>query len=145
MKAVVQRVSKASVKIENEIKGEIGKGLLAYIGFGKEDNEQTLDFMVNKIVNLRIFEDDQGKMNLSAIDKNYSILLISQFTLYGDTHKGFRPSFQDACPPEEAEKLYDLFVKKMKQTDLDVRTGIFRAMMQVESINQGPVTILIEK
>jgi len=143
MKAVIQRVDSACVKVDDKITGAIHKGLLVYLGVGKEDTQDTVDYFVNKIANLRIFEDEAGRMNISALSKNYDILVVSQFTLYGNVKKGFRPSFQDAAEPEKAFQLYDLFIKKLKATGLRIETGIFQAMMKVESINNGPVTIII--
>jgi len=131
------------VKVDDKITGAIHKGLLVYLGVGKEDTQDTVDYFVNKIANLRIFEDEAGRMNISALSKNYDILVVSQFTLYGNVKKGFRPSFQDAAEPEKAFQLYDLFIKKLKATGLRIETGIFQAMMKVESINNGPVTIII--
>lgn len=143
MKAVVQRVKSASVTVDNKITGQIQQGLLVYLGVGKDDKEKDVDFFVNKIANLRIFEDKKGKMNLSALSLNYEVLVVSQFTLYGNVKKGFRPSFQDAAPPEKADYLYELFIQKFKQTGLKIETGVFQAMMDVQSINDGPVTIII--
>ena len=144
MKAVVQRVSSAKVTIDNKITGSISKGLLIYLGVGQKDTEKEVDYFVNKIVNLRIFEDDEGKMNISTLNKGYELLVVSQFTLYGNVKKGFRPGFQDAADRDKAVELYTLFVDKLKETGLKVETGIFQAMMDVESINDGPVTIIIE-
>lgn len=144
MKAVVQRVNSANVKVDNEITGSINKGLLVYLGIGKDDTQKEVDFFVNKIANLRIFEDNNGKMNLSALNLGCDILVVSQFTLYGNVKKGFRPSFQDAADRDKANSLYELLVKKLKETGLKIETGIFQAMMKVESINDGPVTIIIE-
>ncbi len=143
MKAVVQRVKSASVKVDNKITGQIQQGLLVYLGVSKDDKEKDVDFFVNKIANLRIFDDKEGKMNLSVLSLNYEILLVSQFTLYGNVKKGFRPSFQEAASPEKANYLYELFIQKLKQTGLKIRTGVFQAMMDVQSINDGPVTIII--
>lgn len=144
MKAVVQRVSSASVKVDDKATGCINKGLLVYLGVGQDDTEKEVDFFANKIANLRIFEDENGKMNLSALTLGYDILVVSQFTLYGDVKKGFRPSFQDAADRDKANSLYELLIKRLKETGLKVETGIFQAMMEVESINDGPVTIIIE-
>lgn len=144
MKAVIQRVKSASVKVNNEITGKINKGLLVYFGVGKEDTDENVDFFVNKTANLRIFEDEDGKMNLSVLTKGFEILIVSQFTLYGDVKKGFRPGFQNAADPEKANILYEQFIRKLRGLGIKVETGIFKAMMDVESINDGPVTILIE-
>ncbi len=143
MKAVVQRVASASVKVDGEIIGSINMGLLVYLGVGKDDIQKDVEFFANKIANLRIFEDENGKMNLSALTLKYDILVVSQFTLYGDVKKGFRPSFQDAAEKDAANSLYELLVEKLKERGLKVETGVFQAMMEVESINDGPVTILI--
>ena len=144
MKAVVQRVNSANVKVDDKITGSINKGLLVYLGVGKDDTQQNVIFFANKIANLRIFEDENGKMNLSALNFEYEILVVSQFTLYGDVRKGFRPSFQDAADKDKASLLYESFVNKLKEAGFKVETGIFQAMMEVESINDGPVTIIIE-
>ncbi len=143
MKAVVQRVKSASVKVDDKIISSIKMGLLIYLGVGKDDTQKDVEFFANKIANLRIFEDDNGKMNLSALTLKYDILVVSQFTLYGDVKKGFRPSFQDAAGPDTANSLYELFVKRLKDRGLKIETGVFQAMMEVESINDGPVTIII--
>ncbi len=145
MKAVIQRVQQAEVKVDGNVTGSINKGLLVFLGIGKEDNEDRLNFLVNKIINLRVFEDESGKMNLSVKDTNGEILVVSQFTLYGDVKKGYRPNFMNAAPPEVAEQYYELFIKKLKENGIKTETGKFGAMMQVHLINDGPVTIIIEK
>ena len=144
MKTVVTRVKNASVTIDNKIISEIKNGLLVLVGFTENDNEEKIDYMVNKITNLRIFDDEEGIMNKSIKETNGEILSVSQFTLYGDASKGNRPSYIKALKGEEATKLYDLFNKKLNQI-IKTKTGIFGADMQVESINDGPVTIIIEK
>ena len=144
MRAVIQRVSKASVKVNDKVVGEIGKGLLVLIGVGKDDNEKDISYMAEKIVNLRIFEDENGKMNKSLLDIKGEILIISQFTLYGDCRRGRRPSFTDAASPDKGKEYYEKFVKEVKKYGVNVQTGIFQAMMEVELINQGPVTILLD-
>lgn len=145
MRAVVQRVKFASVEVDEEITGEIGPGLLIFLGVGNNDDQTDADYLINKIVNLRIFEDQDGQMNLSAVDLKKDILVVSQFTLFGDCRKGRRPSFFDAAPPDAAEDLYKYFVDEIKNgTDLKVETGVFQAMMDVDSINDGPVTLLID-
>ncbi|MGM0602362.1 MAG: D-aminoacyl-tRNA deacylase [Bacillota bacterium] len=145
MRAVVQRVKFASVEVDEEITGEIGPGLLIFLGVGNNDKQSDADYLVNKIVNLRIFEDQDGQMNLSAADLDKDILVVSQFTLFGDCRKGRRPSFFDAAPPEAAEKLYDYFVNKIENdTELTVETGEFQAMMDVDLVNDGPVTLLVD-
>lgn len=146
MKAVVQRVSEASVRIDNILRGEIGNGLLILLAFKSGDNPATFDWMINKLLNLRIFPDENDKMNLSVIDVNGSMLVISNFTLYGDVNRGFRPSFTDSAPPDEALLLYNEFINRLiKSTNLKIATGEFGAMMDVSLINSGPVTIIIEK
>lgn len=144
MKTVVTRVKKASVTVDNKIISEIKNGLLVLVGFTENDNEEKIDYMVNKITNLRIFDDEKGIMNKSIKETDGEILSVSQFTLYGDASKGNRPSYIKALKGEEAIKLYDLFNKKLNEI-IKTKTGIFGADMQVESINDGPVTIIIEK
>ena len=144
MKAVVQRVTQSSVQVGHESIGAIGHGLMVLLGVAQEDSEKDADWLAEKIANLRIFEDDNGKMNRSLLDTGGSMLVVSQFTLYGDCRKGRRPSFVKTAPPEKAEVLYDYFVGKAKQLGIEVATGQFRAMMQVSLINDGPVTLVIE-
>jgi D-tyrosyl-tRNA(Tyr) deacylase len=144
MKIVLQRVSRASVTIENEVVGSIGLGYVLFVGFSPEDNERVVSEMVYKVVNLRVMSDEEGKMNKSILDMKGKILVVSQFTLYANTNKGRRPYFGDAAKPEVAEKLYDLFIEKLKTYDLSIESGEFGAMMQVELVNDGPVTILLE-
>lgn len=144
MRAVVQRVKKAKVEVNNQKTGEISSGLLVFLGIGKEDKQEDADYILDKIINLRIFEDEAGKLNLSALDLKKELLLVSQFTLYGDCRQGRRPSFFDAAPPKEAEKLYDYLVKKAKTNELTTATGQFQAEMDVSLVNDGPVTILID-
>ena len=149
MRAVVQRVKKASVKIQNTsdgdyINGEIDKGLLVFLGITHEDNDKDLDYIADKISGLRIFEDEQGKMNLSIDDINGEILLISQFTLYGDCRKGRRPGFTDAARPEIAIPLYEKMIETLKLKGIKVEVGIFGADMLVDIQNDGPVTILLD-
>ena len=144
MRAVVQRVTRASVTVDNETVGEIGKGLVVLLGIARDDSKVEAAYLVDKIVNLRIFDDEEGKMNLSVKDTNGGLLIVSQFTLYGDVRRGLRPSWIDAAPPEVAEPLYDFFVRQARTAIDVVATGKFQAMMQVELINDGPVTILLD-
>jgi D-aminoacyl-tRNA deacylase len=146
MKVVVQRVNRASVTVENEITGKIKKGLLLLVGIHESDTKKEIDWCCNKISKLRIFEDDEGKMNKSVQDIKGEILVVSQFTLYGDTKKGTRPSFIEAAKPDVAEPLYNYMIERFKKSmDLNVQEGEFGAMMQVELVNDGPVTIIVEK
>lgn len=144
MRAVLQRVSRACVRVDGETIGEIGKGILILLGVGVDDNEQDAKYLVEKITGLRIFEDEERKMNLSLIDIKGGLLVVSQFTLYGDARKGRRPSYSDAASPEKANALYDFFVKEAREQVEKVETGTFRAMMYVELVNDGPVTILLD-
>jgi len=144
MRAVVQRVSRAKVTVEGQVTGEIGPGLMILLGVGKEDTPQIAAAMAEKLANLRIFEDSQGKMNLSLLDVKGSVLVVSQFTLYGDARGQRRPSFISAAPPELAKKLYEEFCEAMRRLGVTVGTGIFQAMMSVELVNEGPVTILVD-
>jgi len=144
MRAVVQRVKNAKVEVDTEITGEIDSGLLVFLGIGKEDNQDDVDYLLEKIINLRIFEDEEEKLNLSALDLNKELLVVSQFTLFGDCRQGRRPSFFEAAPPAEAEKLYNYFVEMAKESELKIETGTFQAMMDVKLVNDGPVTILVD-
>ena len=144
MRAVIQRVSRASVTIDGRVAGEIGAGLLILLGVGKTDNPESASYLAEKIANLRIFPDDAGKMNLSLLDTKGSALVVSQFTLYGDTRAGRRPSFIQAAAPEEADRLYQEFVRSMRSLRIRVETGEFQTHMKVELVNDGPVTILID-
>ncbi len=145
MKVILQRVKKASVSVDKKTVGQIDKGLLILVGFTKEDKEQEIDWMINKITNLRIFDDENGIMNLSVKDVKGSILSVSQFTLYADSKKGNRPSYINALGGEEAIKLYEIFNKKLRNTGISTEEGIFGADMEVSLINDGPVTIILEK
>lgn len=145
MRAVIQRVTEAKVTIEGRVKGEIKEGLLVLLGIAVSDTSRTVDWMCNKIANLRIFNDDEDKMNLSLLDVGGEILLISNFTLYGDASKGFRPSFIQAAKPHASEPLYDEMIIKLKDYNLKIETGVFGAMMDIHLVNSGPVTIQIEK
>lgn len=144
MRAVVQRVSRCRVQVDGEIVGQIGHGLLVLLGVGKADNEGAADYLVDKILGLRIFEDDQEKMNLSIQDKSGEMLVVSQFTLFGDVRRGRRPSFDGAARPDEAKRLYEYFVSKVREAGVRCETGRFQAMMDVELVNQGPVSILLD-
>lgn len=149
MRAVVQRVSRARVTVDSEVTGEIGLGLLVLLGVAKSDTEADAIYLAEKISGLRIFEDQGGpanekKMNCSVVDAGGSILVVSQFTLYGDVRRGRRPSFDDAAPPEHAGHLYEFFVERIRAAGLRCETGRFQAMMQVELVNEGPVTILLD-
>lgn len=144
MRIVIQRVKSASVTVDSEIVGKIGKGLLVLLGVSVEDTEKDAGYLVEKTLNLRIFEDSEDKMNFSLLDIKGEILVVSQFTLYGDTRKGRRPSFIEAAPPEKANQLYEYFVSELSKQVLQVETGKFQAMMDVELINDGPVTILLD-
>jgi D-tyrosyl-tRNA(Tyr) deacylase len=144
MRVVAQRVSRAKVTVEGRVTGEIGPGLMILLGVGKEDNSQVAAAMAEKTANLRIFEDEQGKMNRSLLDVKGSALVVSQFTLYGDARGQRRPSYITAAPPELAKKLYDEFSEGLRKLGIVVANGIFQAMMSVELVNEGPVTILID-
>ena len=144
MRAVVQRVTRAKVTVDGETVGEIGNGLVVLLGIARDDTKVEAAYLVDKIAALRIFDDEEGKMDLSVKDVNGALLIISQFTLYGDVRRGLRPSWIDAAPPEVAEPLYDFFVRQAHSAIEHVATGKFQAMMQVELVNDGPVTILID-
>jgi D-aminoacyl-tRNA deacylase len=144
MRAVVQRVSRAKVTVEGRVTGEIGPGLMILLGVGKEDTSQVAAAMAEKTANLRIFEDEQGKMNRSLLDVKGSALVVSQFTLYGDARGQRRPSFITAGPPELAKRLYEEFSEALRALGIVVGNGIFQTMMSVELVNEGPVTILID-
>lgn len=144
MRAVVQRVSRARVIVEGNVTGEIGAGVVVLLGVGHDDTSQEVAYLADKVANLRIFEDDLGKMNRSLLETEGSALVVSQFTLYGDTRGGRRPSFIRAAPPEQARQLYEEFVAALGALGIRVETGIFQAMMSVELANDGPVTILLD-
>ena len=144
MRAVLQRVSRARVSVNGETTGEIGTGLLVLLGVGINDSEPDAVYLVDKIINLRIFDDGDGKMNLSVLDIGGELLVVSQFTLYGDTRKGRRPSYIGAAAPDEANRLYEYFVSESRKHIENVETGRFQAMMDVELVNAGPVTIILE-
>ncbi len=144
MRAVVQRVKKSHVVVDNTIISNIGNGLLVLLGVGEEDTEKDADFLAEKIINLRIFEDDKGKMNISLKDVKGELLVVSQFTLLGDCRKGRRPSFVKAAPPKKANDLYEYFISRAMELGIMTKSGMFQAMMDVSLINQGPVTLLLD-
>jgi len=145
MKAVIQRVTSCTVSVNNQTVGAIGNGLVVLLGMAHHDTAAEVEWMVKKIINLRIFSDENGKMNLSVKDSGGELLVVSQFTLYSECEKGNRPSFGKAAEPEKANSLYELFVAKCKETGLKTQTGTFGAMMDVALVNNGPVTIILEK
>ncbi len=145
MKVLVQRVLNAKVEVNKEVVGEIKGGLLLFVGFTHTDTSKEIDYMINKVLNLRIFDDENGVMNKSILDTNGSILSISQFTLYADSSKGNRPSYIKAMPGDKSIKLYDEFNTKLKEKNIHIETGIFGADMKVSLINDGPITIMLEK
>jgi D-tyrosyl-tRNA(Tyr) deacylase len=144
MRAVIQRVTEARVEVEGRVSGEIKSGLLVLLGVARDDTEKDADYLAERITNLRIFDDDQGKMNLSIMDVSGEMLVVSQFTLYGDVRRGRRPSYSDAAEPAMANKLYECFVDQVRAFGLKAETGVFQAMMQVSLVNDGPVTILLD-
>ena len=144
MRAVIQRVTRGSVTIDGEVVGEIEHGLVVLLGIARDDAKEDADYLVPKIIALRIFDDADGKMNVSVKDINGGLMIVSQFTLYGDVRRGLRPSWSDAAAPEIAEPLYDYFVESARKLLGRVETGSFRKMMQVELVNDGPVTILLD-
>jgi len=144
MKACVQRVTQASVTVDREMVGQIQRGLLVLLGVGQHDTAEDAQYLARKLVELRIFEDDQGKMNRGLAEVGGAMLVVSQFTLWGDCRKGRRPSFVDAAPPELAEQLYERFVHHVRELGVRVATGQFRAHMRVSLVNDGPVTLLVE-
>ena len=145
MKVLVQRVLSSNVKVNNNVVGEIEKGLLLFVGFTQNDTSKEIDYMVDKVINLRIFDDENGVMNKSLVDTNGSILSVSQFTLYADSSKGRRPSYINALNGDKAIELYNEFNTKLKNTGINIQTGIFGADMKVSLINDGPITIILEK
>jgi D-tyrosyl-tRNA(Tyr) deacylase len=144
LRAIVQRVKRASVTVDGKVVSEISNGLLILLGVAREDTPADIDYMANKVANLRIFQDEQGKMNLSLLEVAGEALVVSQFTLYGDCRKGRRPSFIEAAQPEKADEMYQAFIAALSQTGIRTKGGIFHAYMDVELINDGPVTILLD-
>ena len=144
MKVIVQRVIRAEVRVDRKVVGQINRGMLIFAGIGKEDTSSDADYLVQKVAQLRMFEDEEGKMNLSSADVGAELLVVSQFTLYGDCRKGRRPSFDKAADPQKGKELYDHFVAQLRNQDLKVETGQFQAMMDVELVNDGPVTFILE-
>lgn len=144
MRAVVQRVKRASVTVDGRVISEISKGLLILLGVAREDTHADIEYMANKVANLRIFQDEQGKMNLSLLEVGGEALVVSQFTLYGDCRKGRRPSFIEAAQPEKADEMYQAFIAALSQMEIRAKGGIFQAYMDVELVNDGPVTILLD-
>ncbi|MBF7095883.1 D-aminoacyl-tRNA deacylase [Alkalibacter mobilis] len=144
MRAIVQRVNKASVEVDEKTVGSIKKGILVFLGIKKEDQISDMEYIADKLINLRIFEDENDKMNKSVKDINGEILIVSQFTLYGDCRKGRRPSFIEAAPPFEARELYDKIVLNLKKSGLNIQQGVFQAHMDVCLVNDGPVTLMLD-
>jgi D-tyrosyl-tRNA(Tyr) deacylase len=140
----VQRVSEASVRVEGAIVGAVGRGLLVLLGVGTGDSEADAELLAEKVLNLRVFADENGQMNRSVLEVGGGLLVVSQFTLYGDARRGRRPSYADAAPPDEANRLYEHFVSRVRPSGLAVATGVFRAMMDVALVNEGPVTLLLD-
>lgn len=145
MRVVLQRVKSAKVEIDNKTKGQINEGLLVLVGFGDEDNEEKLDYMAEKLLKLRVFSDENDKINLSVLDIGGEMLVVSQFTLYWSCKKGTRPSFDKAMEPKRAEELYNKFIDKLKKSNINIETGEFGADMQVSLVNDGPVTVSLER
>jgi D-tyrosyl-tRNA(Tyr) deacylase len=141
---VVQRVSRAQVRVEGEVKGAVGRGLVVLLGVGRNDSADAAAYLADKVANLRIFEDGQGRMNRSLLETGGEALVVSQFTLYGDVRKGRRPAFDQAAPPEQAVPLYEQFVRELIARGIRVSTGVFQAHMELELVNDGPVTILLD-
>jgi len=144
MRAVIQRVTASDVQVDHEIVGRIGSGLLVLLGISRSDEEEDADYLADKVVHLRIFEDDEGKMNRSLLETRGEVMVVSQFTLLGDCRKGRRPSFVQAAPPERAEQLYEYFVHQLRFKGMTVSTGRFQAKMAVSLVNDGPVTLILE-
>ncbi|MBR1971627.1 MAG: D-tyrosyl-tRNA(Tyr) deacylase [Clostridia bacterium] len=145
MRALVQRITYSTLKVDGEIIAKTGKGLIVYLGVKKGDSEEEVEYVAKKVAGLRVFEDEDGKMNLSVKDVGGEILAVSQFTLYGDTKKGFRPSFFEAEEPNRANALFELFKEKLNANNVSVKSGIFGADMKIEYLNDGPVSVIVEK
>ena len=145
MRILLQRVKRAAVRAEGHLESSIGPGILVFVGVGAADGRAEAEYLAARLVELRIFPDDSGRMNLGAVEAGAELLLVSQFTLYADCRKGRRPSFDSAAPPDKAKELYEYFVEKVREKGLTTRTGVFQAHMEVELINDGPVTLLVEK
>ena len=145
MRALVQRITYSTLKVDGEIIAKTGKGLIVYLGVKKGDSEEEVEYVAKKVAGLRVFEDEDGKMNLSVKDVGGEILAVSQFTLYGDTKKGFRPSFFEAEEPNRANALFELFKEKLNANNVSVKSGIFGADMKIEYLNNGPVSVIVEK
>lgn len=144
MKALIQRIQEGSVQVDGEIVGKIGQGLLVFLGAGEGDESADLEYVFNKVIHLRIFEDEAGKMNLSLMDVKGELLIVSQFTLYADIRKGRRPSFDNAMKPDAAKKMYERFIEMAKEKGIQTQHGVFGADMKVSLVNDGPVTIMVE-
>ena len=144
MRAVLQRAARAEVRVDGRVTGRIGRGLVVLLGVGEEDTERDAEYLVGKIVDLRIFPDEEGRMNASLVDTGGALLVVSQFTLYGDCRRGRRPSYSHAARPELANRLYERFVALARARNVRVETGVFQAMMEVDLVNDGPVTLILE-
>ena len=144
MKIIIQRVNFAKIFVNNEFKGEIQKGIVAYVGVANGDCEKDIDFCIDKLINLRIFDDENGKLNLSVKDIKGELLIVSNFTIYGNTKKGRRPDYLNSAPAEKAKKIYDLFIEKLAESDVPFKTGEFQEYMEIQSINDGPINLIIE-
>ncbi len=144
MRAVVQRVSEATVRVDGVVAAQIGAGLMVLLGVGKDDADSDADYLAEKVAHLRVLDDDAGQMNRSVLDTAGQVLVVSQFTLYGDVRRGRRPGWSDAAPPEDARRLYERFVDALRRTGVPVETGVFRTTMRVALVNEGPVTLLLD-
>ena len=144
MKIIIQRINFAEIFVNNKFKGKIQKGIVAYIGVANGDCEKDIDFCIDKLINLRIFDDENGKLNLSVKDIKGELLIVSNFTIYGNTKKGRRPDYLNSAPAEKAKKIYDLFIEKLAESDVPFKTGEFQEYMEIQSINDGPINLIIE-